>query len=426
MDIKELLYVLPVFFVPIAIDMAVGAVRGRARYRMNDLLANLTLSLLTVMGSAAVTGATLWIYNSTFQAYALLTLPPGAVWTWALAFLTYDFLYYWAHRAHHRVAWLWAIHVVHHSGEDMNYGLAIRQSAFGETTTWIFFLPMALLGIPPQVYLGIALVQLVFQYFIHNTYVPALGWLEKVLVTPSQHRVHHSRNELYIDKNYGNILVLWDVLFGSYQPEVAEHPPTYGLRTSVRTWNPITLHFHELVELLRKAAACGSPLDAVRCLLKPPAWEPPSLDQERYPGLVDDGPSAQFRKYDPRLARSSSAYCLGQFLALAAGIMLLLWNLEVLSAMVIAVCSGLLLLSAWTLGGLLDGRPEYWRLELARLVTVALFGTAVVWHEALPLTRALLPLVLYTIASTGCLLWFKAGFLEGSSAASGEQRSLAL
>ena len=412
MDFKQqVLFGLPVLLAPILIDLGVGALRRKPVYRLSDLLTNLTLSLLTVLASVGIAGATLWLYAFAHQRFGLLPLETGSAWTWVLAFLAYDVLYYWTHRAHHRVAWLWAIHVVHHSGEDMNFSLAVRQSALGETTTWPFFLPMAFLGIPPEAYLGVSAIQLVFQYAIHNTYVPPLGWVERVLVTPSQHRVHHSRNRRYIDKNYGNVLVLWDWLFGSYQPELPEQPPVYGIRQSPRTWNPLTLHTHVFVELFQKAAACERFRDKVRCLLKPPDWEPPSLRRERFTGYVDDGPSATFRKHDARLAPAPAAYCVAQFLALAASILLLLWKLEALSAWTVAAACGLIVLHAWTLGTLLDARPGAWRPELGRLASVALLGLVAVPHEGLPLTSTW-PVLLYAVLSGACLLRLRSAFQE--------------
>jgi sterol desaturase/sphingolipid hydroxylase (fatty acid hydroxylase superfamily) len=425
MDLKQqLLLGLPVFLAPILIDLGVGALRRKPVYRLNDLLTNLTLSLLTVLSSLVITGLTLAIYTFVLQRFALFELSLGSGWTWLVAFLAYDFFYYWAHWAHHRMAWLWAIHVVHHSGEDMNFGLAVRQSALGEATTWPFFIPLALLGVPLEAYLGAALVQLLFQYSIHNTYVPALGWLEKVLVTPSQHRVHHSRNRLYIDKNYGNVLVLWDLLFRTYQPELAEQPPVYGLRSSVRTWNPFTLHFHEFADMFRKAAACGSVLDKVRCLFKGPDWQPPSLRRERFAGHPDDGPSATYRKYDPPLARASAAYCVAQFLGLTTSVVLLVWNLDALSALAVATGCGLILLSAMALSRLLEGQASAWRFELGRLTAVALLGTGLLLHEGQPLPRVLTLLVCVAL-SGAYLLRFRSAFLEPARAPVREWSALA-
>jgi alkylglycerol monooxygenase len=368
---QQLVMAMAVFITPIVIDAAVAAVRRRKRYRLNDVLANLTLSLLTVVGTALAAGLTLWVYVRVQAWFTLATLSTGSPLTWLIGFLTYDFFYYWAHRMHHEIAVLWGVHAVHHSGEDMNYGLAVRQSALGDLTTWVFFLPLAIIGVPPEVYLGVAGIQLFYQYFIHNTYVPALGVLEYILVTPSQHRVHHGRNTQYCDTNYGNILVLWDRLFGSYQAELPEQPAVYGLRHSVKTWNPITLHTHTFVETARKAASCTRGLDKLRCFIKGPGWVPPSLAPGGYPGPKDDGPSKNFVKYDPPMARGDAVYCTAQFVALLGLVALTMLTLSKMSLLVAALAIGLIVVHAWALGGWLDRRPMRWRLELARWAVMA-------------------------------------------------------
>lgn len=424
MDLKEqLLYGLPVFFTPILLELVVGLLRRRPAYRLNDLITNVTMSLLTVLGSVVIAGATFVFYGYVHQHHALLALRNDSAWTWVLAFLSYDFFYYWAHRLHHTMAWMWGIHVVHHSGEDMNFGLAVRQSALGELTTWPFFVPMALLGVSPEVFLGITSLQLVFQYAIHNTYVPPLGFLEKVLVTPSQHRVHHSRNTPYIDKNYGNILVVWDLLFGTYQPELPEHPPVYGLRAGLRSWNPFTAHFHYFGELFKKAAACERVSDKLLCIVRGPGWTPPSLRADRFHD-ADDGPSATFQKYDPRLPWPVAAYCFAQFLVLAAGILLVAWHLDTLGVAARVLALGLVLVSTWTLGVLMDSRPWAWRMECARLACVALFIPALALMEGLPL-MGVLPLLPHPVLGSLWLLRFRPMFQEGASPASRAPGALA-
>ncbi len=414
MDLKEqLLYGLPVFLAPILIELVVGVARRKPAYRLNDLLTNLTMSLLTVLGSVVIAGATFVFYAYVHQHHALFPLATDSAWTWVVAFFAYDFFYYWAHRLHHTMACLWGIHVAHHSGEDMNFGLAVRQSALGELTTWPFFVPMALLGIAPEVFLGITGIQLIFQYAIHNTYVPPLGWLEYLLVTPSQHRVHHSRNTPYIDKNYGNVLVVWDLLFRTYQPELKDQPPVYGLRSSIRSWNPFVAHFHYFVELLQKAAACERLADRVRCFIKGPDWTPPSLRKDRFTGPVDDGPSARFNKYDPKLPLPVTAYCVAQFFSLAASILLLAWYLDTLGLLVRCAALALVLFSAWSLGTLMDARAFAWRQECARLACIALLGPALALMEGAPLVSAL-PILLHPVLSGTWLLRFRASFQKGA------------
>ncbi|MCY1021337.1 sterol desaturase family protein [Pyxidicoccus sp. MSG2] len=409
MDTKTyVLYALPIFFAPVAIDLASARLKGVSRYRLNDLLANLMLAILGILVGLVLTGATLWVYTAV-QRYAPFQLAPGDVTTWLLAFIVYDCLYYWGHRAHHEVALLWAFHSVHHSGEDMNFGLALRQSILGEATSWPFFIPMALLGIAPEVYLGVAGLQLAYQYTLHNTWVPALGRVERLLVTPSQHRVHHSRNRPYIDKNYGNILVLWDRLFGSYQPELADHPPVYGVRHGIRSWSPLTINFLPFAELFRKARACRGLVDGLLCLVKGPAWQPASLRSERFME-ADDGPSASFRKYDPPLSPRVAVYCAAQCAALVGLSAWVLWNLGALSGGVLLAAGVLVAANALTLGGLLEGRRGCWHMELFRLAGVVLAALLVAGTSAR--TEAL-TLVSYAALSAAWLTGFRNDFLSG-------------
>lgn len=412
MDMKTyVLLGLPLFFAPVALDLAAARLQGTRRYRLNDLLTNLSLALLGILVGLAITGATLWAYTALYR-HAPLKLAAGSLAAWVLGFLAYDFLYYWGHRAHHEVAVLWAFHSVHHSGEDMNFGLALRQSLFGEATSWPFFIPMALLGIAPEVYLGVAGLQLLYQYTLHNTYVPALGGVERLLVTPSQHRVHHSRNRPYLDKNYGNILVLWDRLFGSYQPERAEHPPVYGVRHGVRSFNPLTVNLLPFVELLRKVRACRHPLDGLLCLVKGPAWRPASLSPERYTE-ADDGPSATFRRYDPPLPARVAGYCVAQCAALFALCAWLMWNLGAQGGLALGGCGVLIAANALTLGGLLEGRSGFWRAELVRLAGVALLGAALLALARGPGTAEALALLASGALSLPWLLWLRRDFPAG-------------
>lgn len=397
----QIVFAMLLVFVPIAVDVAVDLARRTRRYRTNDLLANLTLSMLTLLGSALVAGGTLWIYQVVHRKVALLQLSPGAVSGWLLGFFLYDFCYYWSHRAHHVTSALWGVHVVHHSGEDMNFGLAVRQSALGGLTSWPFFLPMAVVGIPVEVYLGVSGVQLVYQYLIHNTFVPPLGWLEAVLVTPSQHRVHHARNQRYIDKNYGNVLVVWDRLFGSYQPELKAYPAVYGLRHSVRTWNPLTLHVQAFVETWRKAVACSAGRDKLRCFVEGPTFRPPSLPAD-YVGPCDDGASARFVKYDAPRPRRTIAHATAQLSVLTALIGSALWRLESLTRASVAVVLALSLLSAWSLGEALDGGGSR-RGEAARLVVAGALAAVVVGLDGVG-TTSLLALLLALVGGAGLFL----------------------
>ena len=205
--------------------------------------------------------------------------------TGALTFLGVDFCFYWMHRASHRMRWFWAAHVVHHSSERMNFSTAMRQNATNIFNgNWVFYLPLALLGLNP-VWIGIAYaLSLVYQFFIHTTLVGRLpAWIEWLFNTPSHHRVHHGRNPGYIDRNYGGTLIVWDRLFGSFVDEAATEPPEYGITRPVPSNNLFVLWTHEYVDLFRDMARPGRLWSRLNHLWQPPEWERPAPDDSGNP-----------------------------------------------------------------------------------------------------------------------------------------------
>ena len=152
------------------------------------------------------------IYVLVWQHAAVWALPVDSVWVWVGALLAYDFCYYWLHRMGHEVQIFWAAHGVHHSSEEYNLSTALRQTATGSLFGWLFYLPMAVVGVPPLVFAGVGLIDLLYQFWVHTRQVGKLGWFDRVFCSPSNHRVHHGQNDYCIDRNYGGILVLWDRL----------------------------------------------------------------------------------------------------------------------------------------------------------------------------------------------------------------------
>jgi len=227
--------------------------RGAPHYSLRDTVSNAALALMHQAADAlawlAVIGVYWWVYQ-----YRLFELPT-AWWTIALLFVAQDFFYYFFHRAHHRIRWMWASHVTHHSSERLNFSTAFRQSlTYPVSGMWVFWLPLAFLGFSPPHIIVVVAINLGFQFFVHTQAFGRLGWLEKVFNTPSHHRVHHARNPGYIDRNYAGVLIIWDKLFGSFVEEDPAVPCEYGIVKPMRTHNPITLTFHEWRDMLRDAA----------------------------------------------------------------------------------------------------------------------------------------------------------------------------
>ena len=209
----------PVFLALIGVELAIGRARGRAGYRLNDALSSIGLGVMSQVAGVFTAVLTLGIYVAVHERFAVWQLAPTSPWTWAIGLVAYDFLYYWHHRAGHRVALFWAAHVVHHQSEDYNLSTALRQTSSGWLVGWIFYLPMAIAGFPPLVFAVVALIDLLYQFWVHTEQVGRLGGFDRWFCAPSNHRVHHAVNDVYLDRNYGGVFLVWDRLFGTYAEE---------------------------------------------------------------------------------------------------------------------------------------------------------------------------------------------------------------
>jgi len=199
-------------------------------------------------------------------------------WTWVLAFFAADFTYYWMHRLEHEHRILWASHSVHHSSEDYNLSISFRLSIVEGLFEWIFLIPMILIGFSPfQAIVSLVLVAQ-FQTWIHTERIGKLGWLDKVFNTPSVHRVHHGSNDKYLDKNYGGFLVIWDRIFGTYQPE--EERVVYGLTKNINTNNPIRINFIEYKNIWNDVKRCRTWKDRFKIVFGNLIWRPDYFDEK--------------------------------------------------------------------------------------------------------------------------------------------------
>ncbi|WP_436021734.1 sterol desaturase family protein [Trinickia sp. LjRoot230] len=245
--------------------------RPQARiYSWRDTLCNAALALMHQGADKLAWLAVVPVYDYVYSHWRLITWQPG--WrAFAVLFLAQDLLYYVFHRMSHRVRWLWAAHVVHHSSEHLNLSTAFRQSLmYPIAGMWVFWIPLALFGFSPRQVIAIVLINLAFQFFVHTQAIGRLGWIEHVFNTPSMHRCHHARNPRYLDRNYAGVLVIWDRLFGSYVEEDPSEPPQYGIVEPLITHNPLTATFHEWASMFADAARADGLRNKLRALFAPP------------------------------------------------------------------------------------------------------------------------------------------------------------
>lgn len=258
---------LPIFALLMAAEAIFTHLRGHNVYALKDFGGSMSQLGINIVMRLAVGGAIISLHFFLYQ-FRIFEVPAGP-WGWLLTFIVIDFVFYWYHRAQHRVRFLWCAHVVHHSSEHMNLGTALRQSPTGPFTKVLFYWPLPLLGFDPLVIVSAGTLATLYGFWTHTQVVKKL-WapLERWFVTPSHHRSHHGSNPEYVDKNYGNFLIVWDRLFGTFEPEVA--PVRYGLITNIDTYNPLRIAFAEWVRLLRDSMAVSSLAGLSRLWLRPP------------------------------------------------------------------------------------------------------------------------------------------------------------
>ncbi len=207
--------------------------------------------------------------------HRLTTIPLDGWPALAALFVGQEFCYYWYHRAAHRVRWFWCNHAVHHSPNELNLAAAYRIGMLSRLSgSALFYIPLVWLGFPPRVVFEVLSLNLLYQFWIHATWIPKLGWLEYVLNTPSAHRVHHAANLEYLDANYGGVLIVFDRLFGTYRAEREELPCRYGWVTPITSYNPLAIELHQWKKLVRDLAGARSVREVAGYLFMPPGWRP--------------------------------------------------------------------------------------------------------------------------------------------------------
>lgn len=269
---------------------------GRQVIRGLDSVSSLSSGITNVTKDVLGIGIGIIAYGWMVDKLAFFTIE-NTVLTYLIAFIVVDFQGYWAHRWSHEINFLWNRHIIHHSSEEFNLSCALRQSISSFVNYFtILLLPAALLGVPEQVIAVIAPLHLFLQYWYHTRLIGKMGFLEKIIVTPSHHRVHHAINKEYLDKNHSQIFIIWDKLFGTFQEELEDVPPVYGVTRPVRTWNPIRINFQHFWLLLKDAWRTQRWWDKVRIWFMPTGWRPADVAEKHPVPAIKD--PYNFEKYD--------------------------------------------------------------------------------------------------------------------------------
>jgi sterol desaturase/sphingolipid hydroxylase (fatty acid hydroxylase superfamily) len=358
-------YAIPFFLLAIVIELAWDTHRKTGYYRTNDAINSLSMGILSATTKLVMIDIAGRVYNWVGRELAIVEWPLDGWMSLVVAFVFYDFCYYWFHRISHERKIFWAAHVAHHQSEEYNLSTALRQTSTGFLLVWIFYIPCFLLGMPADVFVTVASANLIYQFWVHTRFVSTLGPLEKILITPMNHRVHHARNPEYIDKNYGGFFILWDRLFGTYKAEDNELPIDYGITRGLNSWNPLWANVHVYVDMVRDTLASPRLKDKLKVWYGRTVYVPP--------GVVK-APVQPGNFYNPPIARELKNYVFVQFLALILVLLPMLYLPDQLGAFGVSVLFIYQLGSLVVLGWLLDAKKPGWewlRL-LASLVIIAL------------------------------------------------------
>ena len=362
---------IPLFFILIGIELIAARILEKRVYHFHDSFGDLSCGIVEQLLGVLVKGVLFGAYLFLFAKARLFDLSETSWVVFVVCFFAVDFLYYWFHRKSHEVGAFWAAHSVHHQSEEYNLTVALRQGAFQGFFSWAFYLPLAVLGFPPAVFITCSALNTLYQFWIHTRLIGKMGPIEWVFNTPSHHRVHHGRNPRYIDRNHAGVFIIWDRIFGTFVPETEE--PVYGVVKPLGSLNPLWANANGWADLWSVASRASRHPDRVRAFLSPPGWRPDDLGGPLIPPDVrrpDDEPT--YRATSTAL----STYVFIQFvllLVLSAASLpkaTLLGTLTFL-ALAIYVALGLVTLSA-----LLEGRPWAKAVEIARvLLSLVLLAT---------------------------------------------------
>jgi alkylglycerol monooxygenase len=380
---QVIVFATPVFLALIAIEFAWGSARKRNTYRLSDAVNSISLGMLSEITKVFTRLMRVGIYGAVYTTLSIVPIEQAReFWTtwhgWLLALLFYDFCYYWLHRAGHECAIFWAAHVVHHQSQDYNLSTALRQTSSGALLGWVFYLPMAVAGVPPLVFGVVALIDLLYQFWVHTEHVGKLGWFDRWFCSPSNHRVHHAVNDGYLDRNYGGVLIVWDRLFGSFQEE--GEPCIYGTRSPLNSWDPLWSNAQVYWALANDSWHARNWLDKLRVWFKPPGWRPADV-AARFPKPAFD--IARVQRYCPPVSRAVAWFGAIQFVLLLLGVALFLWHADRMPLTQSAVWLAALAAGLWAVGALMQGRItmlEVLLVEAAAVATASGAHSLMQWH----------------------------------------------
>jgi sterol desaturase/sphingolipid hydroxylase (fatty acid hydroxylase superfamily) len=382
---------IPIFFLLLTLEILWSQMTGQRVLRLNDALSDIGCGIMSQMAGifdkAITLGVFIWISTHIALQQWLPSVPAWverapfaggamdgvAVISWGVVFVLVDCCYYWSHRLSHEINVLWAGHVVHHQSEEYNLAVALRQATIGKLMTWVFYVPLALIGVPWRMFVTAYGINLVYQFVLHTRTVGKL-WapIEWLMNTPSHHRVHHGVNPKYQDKNYGGVFIVFDRWFGTF--EVEDEEVVYGVTKPLQRWNPIAANLQVFAQIWHDARRTTRWADRFRIVFGRPGWRPPALGPSEVPKPVS---ADTFVKFDPPLPAPLATYGLVQFIVATISAVLLLRRAATLPVGQSAAAAFFIVVALAGVGGIFERAKWARPLETARLVALGVAGVVI-------------------------------------------------
>ena len=362
---------IPLFFILIGIEIVASRVLERRVYSFADSFADLGCGMIEQLLGVLVKASLFAAYMALYANARLFDLPQDSWIVFAVCFLAVDFFYYWFHRMSHEIGAFWAAHSVHHQSEEYNLTVALRQGAFQGFISWVFYLPLAVVGFAPVTFIACSALNTLYQFWIHTRLIGKMGPIEWIFNTPSHHRVHHGRNPRYIDRNHAGVFIIWDRMFGTFVPETDE--PLYGVVKPLLSANPLWANFAGWADLFSVAKRSRHFQDRLRPFIAAPGWRPRELGGPVAPPEVtrrSDEPVP--RSTSPALAR----YVFVNFVLLLVLTASALGKAAVLGTMALVSLAFVVIVSLVVLSALLEQRPRAPLLEGARVLVLLVLLSA--------------------------------------------------
>lgn len=409
-----LMFIIPIFLVFISLEKLYAWYFKKVPFRQMDLISSLSAGFSNAIKDSLGIVFVIVSYGFMVSKLAIFEIK-STVFLYFSAFIILDFYGYCTHRLAHSINFFWNKHAIHHSSEEFDLACALRQpiAQFVNLFTFIL-LPAAILGIPVKIIAIVTPIHFFLQFWYHTVHIGKLGFLEKIIVTPSHHRVHHAINPIYLDKNHGQIFIIWDKLFCTFQEELDDVPPVYGITRPMKTWNPIKINFKHLTLLIQDAIHTKSWKNKLVIWFKPTGWRPEDVI-EKYPVEKIENPY-QYAKYETSSSPSLFIWLWFQVVVTLIFMYHLFGNLAIIGKPDILIYGLFLILSIYAYTELMDAKKEAFLWDLLKALTgIAILVTMDGWFGIRGVFSMLV--IFYLLISVSATYYFtfldkKRGFLK--------------